>query len=139
MSLFLPTHHQLMLSLLSITISYIFPLYLWLFLQVIFIYKLFLHKLIYSKLSNSTFFFLVCTLFIMKRVISLFCALAIYISLTLAQADPKKDKLTSLINQEGIIKLNSNTYDRFTEGKRNYGMVVLLTALSPQFNCHPCR
>ncbi|CEG71674.1 hypothetical protein RMATCC62417_07371 [Rhizopus microsporus] len=75
----------------------------------------------------------------MKRVISLFCALAIYISLTLAQADPKKDKLTSLINQEGIIKLNSNTYDRFTEGKRNYGMVVLLTALSPQFNCHPCR
>ena len=75
----------------------------------------------------------------MKRVIPLFCALVIYISLTLAQADPKKDKLTSLINQEGIIKLNSNTYDRFTEGKRNYSMVVLLTALSPQFNCHPCR
>lgn len=54
--------------------------------------------------------------------------------------DVKKDKLLSLKEGgTGVITLNSNTYDRFTEGKRNYGLVVLLTALDAQFNCAPCR
>jgi oligosaccharyltransferase complex subunit gamma len=64
----------------------------------------------------------------------------ILLGLALAQSDPKKDKLISLASQgSGLIKLNSNSYDRFTEGKRNYGMVVLLTATDAQFNCVPCR
>lgn len=54
--------------------------------------------------------------------------------------DAKKDKLLSLKDSTtGVITLNSNSYDRFTEGKRNYGLVVLLTALDAQLNCHPCR
>lgn len=75
----------------------------------------------------------------MKRVSSLFFILLVFIGLVFAQADPKKDKLISLVNQDGLVKLNSNSFDRFAEGKRNYGLVVLLTALGPQFNCHPCR
>ncbi|EIE79001.1 hypothetical protein RO3G_03706 [Rhizopus delemar RA 99-880] len=75
----------------------------------------------------------------MKRVGSLFFILLAFIGLVFAQADPKKDKLISLVNQDGLVKLNSNSFDRFAEGKRNYGLVVLLTALGPQFNCHPCR
>ncbi|KAI8888481.1 hypothetical protein K501DRAFT_329833 [Backusella circina FSU 941] len=60
----------------------------------------------------------------------------ILIGLALAQSDPKKEKLVSLASEgSGLIKLNSNSYDRFTEGKRNYGMVVLLTATDAQFNC----
>ncbi|KAI9246783.1 hypothetical protein BY458DRAFT_484442 [Sporodiniella umbellata] len=75
----------------------------------------------------------------MKRVTLLLLTLVVYIALVFAQADPKKSKLVSLVNEEGLVKLNSNSFDRFTEGKRNYGMVVLLTALGPQFKCHPCR
>jgi oligosaccharyltransferase complex subunit gamma len=53
----------------------------------------------------------------------------------------KKDKLTTLAigSATNVIKLNSNSYDRFTEGKRTYGMVVLLTATDERFNCMPCR
>ncbi|CAO3598960.1 unnamed protein product [Absidia cylindrospora] len=36
-------------------------------------------------------------------------------------------------------KINSNAYFKYTQGKRDYGMVVLLTALGDQFQCVPCR
>lgn len=76
----------------------------------------------------------------MKSPISLFLTfffLLIGIGFT---QDVKKDKLISLADKNtGVITLNSNSYERFTEGKRNYGIVVLLTALDSQFNCVPCR
>ena len=78
----------------------------------------------------------------MKRPVSLLLAFIqlVFVGFTLAQADPKKDKLIALSEaNNGVINLNSNSYDRFTEGKRDYGMVVLLTALDSQFNCAPCR
>ncbi|KAI8080263.1 uncharacterized protein B0P05DRAFT_540620 [Gilbertella persicaria] len=76
----------------------------------------------------------------MKKPISFLFALVQLFLIGLVHADPKKEKLVSLVqNDKNIIKLNSNTYDRFTEGKRDYGIVVLLTALGPQFNCMPCR
>ncbi|CAO0798278.1 unnamed protein product [Mucor circinelloides] len=78
----------------------------------------------------------------MKRPVSLLFAFLqlVFVGFTLAQADPKKEKLISLSEDNGgVINLNSNSYDRFTEGKRDYGMVVLLTALDDQFNCAPCR
>lgn len=78
----------------------------------------------------------------MKNPISLFLAFFLFIGLISAEAatDAKKDKLVSLADSNtGVITLNSNTYERFTEGKRTYGIVVLLTALDSQFNCVPCR
>ncbi|KAI7897851.1 uncharacterized protein BX663DRAFT_481186 [Cokeromyces recurvatus] len=76
----------------------------------------------------------------MKTPISFILTFVLFISITLAKLDPKKEKLISLAESgNGIVNLNSNTYDRFTEGKRDYGLVVLLTALDSQFNCVPCR
>ncbi|KAI9337187.1 hypothetical protein BD770DRAFT_401312 [Pilaira anomala] len=77
----------------------------------------------------------------MKKPISFLLAFIqlFFIGLVSAQ-DAKKEKLISLQDSNtGLIKLNSNSYERFTEGKRNYGLVVLLTALDSQFNCVPCR
>ncbi|KAI9485387.1 MAG: hypothetical protein EXX96DRAFT_493725 [Benjaminiella poitrasii] len=78
----------------------------------------------------------------MRKPISLILTFIqfLFIGLTLAKLDPKKEKLISLAESgNGVINLNSNSYDRFTEGKRDYGLVVLLTALDSQFNCVPCR
>ncbi|KAI9493591.1 hypothetical protein BDB00DRAFT_822688 [Zychaea mexicana] len=54
--------------------------------------------------------------------------------------DAKTQRLTGIAkSNNGLIKLNSNTYNQYTEGKRNYGLVVLLTALEEQMRCMPCR
>ncbi|KAI8970368.1 hypothetical protein BDF20DRAFT_121338 [Mycotypha africana] len=64
----------------------------------------------------------------------------LFATITSAQASPKKNDIISLSEKgNGLISLNSNTYDRFTEGKRDYGLVVVLTALGSQFKCVPCR
>lgn len=78
----------------------------------------------------------------MKKPISLLLAFIqlVFVIGFVSAEDTKKDKLVSLQNNvTGVIKLNSNSYERFTEGKRTYGLVVLLTALDSQFNCLPCR
>lgn len=77
----------------------------------------------------------------MKKPISFLLAFIqlLFIGLVSTQ-DVKKEKLLSLADSNtGVIKFNSNSYERFTEGKRTYGLVVLLTALDSQFNCLPCR
>ncbi|KAI7862129.1 hypothetical protein BDF14DRAFT_1876775 [Spinellus fusiger] len=57
-----------------------------------------------------------------------------------AQLDSKTNKLVKLAKaKNGLIQLTSETYTQFTQGKRNYGMVVVLTALSERFQCTPCR
>ncbi|KAI8376548.1 uncharacterized protein BYT42DRAFT_594368 [Radiomyces spectabilis] len=57
-----------------------------------------------------------------------------------AQKDTKKQKLLKLAKENnGLVHLNSRSYSQFTEGRRNYGIVVLLTALDDRFRCIPCR
>ncbi|ORZ18609.1 hypothetical protein BCR42DRAFT_325022 [Absidia repens] len=59
------------------------------------------------------------------------------------QTDAKTKKLIKLATEnkgsKGVVKLDSNAYFKYTQGKRDYGMVVLLTALGDQFRCVPCR
>ncbi|KAG2216651.1 hypothetical protein INT45_010791 [Circinella minor] len=65
--------------------------------------------------------------------------LAALFTLVIAQ-DAKTKRLEGIAkSNNGIIKLNSNTYSQYTEGKRNYGIVVLLTAMDDYFKCIPCR
>ncbi|KAG1297294.1 hypothetical protein G6F60_004365 [Rhizopus arrhizus] len=75
----------------------------------------------------------------MKRVNSFLFALFVCVGLSFAQIDSKKDRLISLVNKEGLIKLNTSSFNQFTGGKRNYGFVAFLTALNPEFNCKPCH
>lgn len=84
-----------------------------------------------------------CTiLLIMKRSLVLVAAILLQcLAMVYAEAtDAKTQRLAKMAkNNNGLVKLTSNTYTQFTEGKRNYGMVVLLTALGDYFNCGPCR
>lgn len=58
----------------------------------------------------------------------------------LGQANVKTTNLIKLSKENnGVVKLDSNAYFKYTQGKRAYGMVVLLTALGSQFRCVPCR
>jgi oligosaccharyltransferase complex subunit gamma len=40
---------------------------------------------------------------------------------------------------DGIIKLDSESYDELLEEPRDYGVALVLTALPANFNCAPCR
>ncbi|CDH55709.1 dolichyl-diphosphooligosaccharide-proteinglycotransferase [Lichtheimia corymbifera JMRC:FSU:9682] len=78
----------------------------------------------------------------MKRSLVLVAAILLQcLAMVYAEAtDAKTQRLAKMAkNNNGLVKLTSNTYTQFTEGKRNYGMVVLLTALGDYFNCGPCR
>lgn len=75
----------------------------------------------------------------MKEILYTLLTLFVCIGLILAQNTTKKDTLISLVNEEGVVKLNSESFNRFAEGKRDYHFVVFMTALDPQFNCEPCR
>ncbi|CAO3649181.1 unnamed protein product [Cunninghamella blakesleeana] len=78
---------------------------------------------------------------ILSRLYILFVlGLLLLINVTLAQTNAKTKRLIKLSKENnGIIKLDSNSYFKYTQGKREYGMVVLLTALGDQFRCFPCR
>lgn len=78
----------------------------------------------------------------MKRslLLSVIALLQCVVYALAAASDAKIERLSKLAkSNQGVVKLNSNTYSQFTEGKRNYGMVVLLTALDDMFKCVPCR
>ncbi|KAI9313281.1 hypothetical protein BX666DRAFT_764038 [Dichotomocladium elegans] len=77
----------------------------------------------------------------MKRSILLLAVVLLQcLGFALAQTDAKTQRLADLAKKnKGIVKLTSNTFSQYTEGKRNYGIVVLLTALDDNFNCIPCR
>lgn len=75
----------------------------------------------------------------MKLLSFLLIIAALFYSVS-AQKDAKAQRLQKLAaSNNGIVKLNSNTYTQYTEGKRSYGIVVLMTALSDYINCGPCR
>lgn len=42
-------------------------------------------------------------------------------------------------SKDGVIKLNSETYDELLAADRDYSALVVLTALPQQFKCQPCQ
>src|SRR5690554_3520021 len=40
---------------------------------------------------------------------------------------------------KGTIELDANAFDQVMAKPRNYSMVVLFTAMSPEFQCVPCK
>lgn len=69
-----------------------------------------------------------------------FLALLSLLSLCLAnQADEKVAKLQKLSNNgNNLITLDSDSFTMATEGLRSYALLVIFTALNPQFKCSPC-
>ncbi|KAF8927365.1 hypothetical protein EDD21DRAFT_372029 [Dissophora ornata] len=53
------------------------------------------------------------------------------------------DKLTRLqtiaAKNKGLVGLDSSTFDEALDKPRNYSMVILFTAISPEFQCVPCK
>ncbi|KAI8065484.1 hypothetical protein BC940DRAFT_304227 [Gongronella butleri] len=75
----------------------------------------------------------------MWKVHTLFVLALVCLGLASAQ-DAKTQRLTKLAQKNnGLVKLDSDTYFKYTQGSREYGLVVLLTALSDQMRCYPCR
>ncbi|KAI8099899.1 uncharacterized protein BX664DRAFT_377543 [Halteromyces radiatus] len=76
----------------------------------------------------------------MSRLSILFLLAICLLSIVSGQMDAKTKKLIQLAKENnGVVKLDSNAYFKYTQGKREYGMVILLTALGDQFRCVPCR
>lgn len=53
--------------------------------------------------------------------------------------NPEKWSKLAESSSDGIIKLDSNSYDELLAPPRNYSVSVLLTALPASFNCAPCQ
>lgn len=56
-------------------------------------------------------------------------------------ANPGREHWADLASKSknGIIKLDSESYDDILSGDRDYGVLVELTALPAQFKCNPCH
>ncbi|KAF7725138.1 oligosaccharyl transferase subunit ost3/OST6 [Apophysomyces ossiformis] len=92
-------------------------------------------------LNSATYYYSPFTTDMMKQpVLLLILILQCLLIPALAKPDTKLEKLAkSAKENHGLIRLTSRTYEQFTEGKRNYGLVVLLTALDDHFRCVPCK
>ncbi|KAF9577736.1 oligosaccharyl transferase subunit ost3/OST6, partial [Lunasporangiospora selenospora] len=54
--------------------------------------------------------------------------------------DRKFAKLQSMaLENKGIVELDSALFDEFVSTPRNYSIVILFTAMGPQFQCTPCK
>lgn len=42
-------------------------------------------------------------------------------------------------SKDGVIKLDSASYDELLSSDRDYAATIVLTALGPQFKCQPCQ
>ncbi|KAG0229654.1 oligosaccharyl transferase subunit ost3/OST6 [Actinomortierella wolfii] len=52
----------------------------------------------------------------------------------------KVDRLSKkAAKNKGIVELSGNIFEEVLANPRNYSMVVLFTAMSPEFNCVPCK
>jgi OST3 / OST6 family, transporter family len=73
--------------------------------------------------------------------------LALLLVLVLQGADARldaKQRADALVakakaSKGGIIEFGGKDFDEFTSKPRRYGLVVLLTAMSPEFRCTPCK
>ncbi|KAF9337971.1 oligosaccharyl transferase subunit ost3/OST6 [Podila minutissima] len=45
----------------------------------------------------------------------------------------------SALKGRGVIELDSTTFEEVMAAPRNYTMVVLFTAIAPEFQCVPCK
>lgn len=62
------------------------------------------------------------------------------LALARSSASSNLDKFRALAKKNnGVVPLNSALYDELTDGPRDYSVSVLLTAISPQYNCAPCQ
>ncbi|ORX51972.1 hypothetical protein DM01DRAFT_1336962 [Hesseltinella vesiculosa] len=75
-----------------------------------------------------------------RKMQSLLIFTLLFLGLISAKPDAKSERLiNNAIANNGIVKLTSDTYFKYTQGSRDYGIVILLTALSSQMRCYPCR
>jgi len=51
----------------------------------------------------------------------------------------KVEKLNEMIAAEPLLKYDSKAFEKFVEGPRNFSTILMLTAVSGQQNCEPCR
>ena len=76
------------------------------------------------------------TLYYSMRFLTTLLVLALAIP---ALADRSKWVELASKSKNGIIKLDSASYDELLSADRDYSALVLLTALAPQFKCEPCQ
>ncbi|KAG0212095.1 oligosaccharyl transferase subunit ost3/OST6 [Mortierella sp. GBA30] len=88
-----------------------------------------------GRLSRSLFLTLVIAL-----VMALFVANSSHAD---QSADLLATKMTKLqaraAKEKGVIELDSASFDEVMAKPRNYSIVVLFTAISPEFQCVPCK
>jgi len=51
----------------------------------------------------------------------------------------KVEKLNEALISEPLIKYDSKAFEKFVEGPRNFSTILMLTAVTGQQNCEPCR
>lgn len=73
----------------------------------------------------------------MKFTFSLF--LLSFVSWCLASKSPKQQLIDLAIAGNGVINLDSNTFDLLTLPKRDWSASILLTALDKRRRCLPCK
>lgn len=72
------------------------------------------------------------------RFTSLLAAVPFLSSLALA-ADPAHWSKLASKSRDGVIKLDSKTYEDILALDREYSVTVLLTAIPAQYKCQPCQ
>jgi len=73
--------------------------------------------------------------------LTLLCVVfALFSAEVAGKPSPKLDRLLKMTKDgRGVAKLDSQSFVKSLESPRDYGMVVLLTALGDQFKCTPCK
>lgn len=62
-----------------------------------------------------------------------------FLSLVARAADPAHWSKLAAKSRDGVIKLDSKTYDDILALDREYSVTVLLTAIPAQYKCQPCQ
>lgn len=78
----------------------------------------------------------------MVKLLLLTLLLTITLNVVAGHLDEQIQQLQDLQERRPVIKLNSERFKKFVGPQsvpRNYSMIVILTALSPQRSCHLCR
>ena len=54
-------------------------------------------------------------------------------------SDYKVKKLNDVYVPDKVLKLDSKSYNTFTESPRNYTIAIALTTYAPEHGCKPCQ
>ncbi|KAI5478364.1 oligosaccharyltransferase complex subunit gamma [Pseudohyphozyma bogoriensis] len=71
--------------------------------------------------------------------VALLAALPLLSTVSAATAATKEKFKAIAKRNNGLIKLNSASYDELVDGPRDYSVTVLLTAMGAQYKCSPCQ